>query len=386
MRIALYYPWVYLKSGCERTIVELVRRSRHDWTILTNRYESDRTFPELKSLHVVELSRVSVKRSFLHVFRAGWQVIGQKLPLEGCQALVVFSEGLGDLVVFRNHAIPVACVCFTPLRAAFDPIYQEEYLRRHGNRVWRKITLHAAAVAYRVIDRLAWRRFHRVFAISEETRSRAVRGGLRAQAGIDVLHPGIEPSRMQPADRYDRRFLIAGRVMWTKNIQLGIAAFQDLLRRRPDLADFELVIAGFVDEKSKPYIDSLRELAQGTPQVHFVESPSDAEMLDLFRTCYAVVYTPLNEDWGLVPLEAMAMRKPVISVDRGGPRETIVDGETGHLVKPHVVSFSRAMEALADDISLVRRMGARGGDHARRFNWDVFCGTLDDYLEKELSQ
>ena len=313
--------------------------------------------------------------------RAGWRLVGQKLPLEGQQALVVFSEGLGDLVVFRNRRIPVACVCFTPLRAAFDPVYQDEYLKKHGRPLWRRLLLWVAGAAFRAVDRLAWRRFHRVFAISEEARSRAVRGGLVADGGIDLLHPGIEPSRMQPRGRYDRGFPIAGRIMWTKNIELGIAAFQDLLERRPELADFELLIAGFVDEKSKPYISSLRELARATPQIRFVESPSDAEMLDLYGACYALVYTPLNEDWGLVPLEAMAMGKPVISVDRGGPRETVVDGETGYRLPPEAAAFSRAMETLADDGALVRSMGAQGAVHARRFSWDAFCRTLDDYLE-----
>lgn len=381
MRVALYYPWVYLKSGCERTIVELVRGSRHRWTILTNRYEEERTFPELRDLDVVELPRVPVKRSFLRVFQAAGRVVSQKLPLAGCDALVVFSEGVGDLVVFRNAEVPVVCVCFTPLRAAFDEVYQAEYLRRHGNRLWRKLLLRMAAAGYRAVDRRAWRRFNRVFAISEEARSRANRGGLSARGGIDVLHPGISLSRLRPIDRYDRRFVIAGRIMWTKNIQLGIAAFRDLLARRPDLSDFELLIAGFVDEKSEPYVASLRELARDLPGVRFHESPSDEEMVGFYESCYAVLYTPFNEDWGLVPLEAMAMGKPVIAVDRGGPRETVVDGETGYRVPPDPDAFSRAMEALADDVSLVRRMGQRSIERAAQFGWDSFCRTVDDHLD-----
>jgi hypothetical protein len=43
MKVALYYPWVYLTSGAERTILELTGRSRHEWTIFTNRFEPENT-------------------------------------------------------------------------------------------------------------------------------------------------------------------------------------------------------------------------------------------------------------------------------------------------------------------------------------------------------
>ena len=380
MKVALYYPWIYLKSGCERTIVELVRRSRHDWTIMTNRYDADATFPELKSMNVLELPRISVRRSFLDVFRAGWRVLGQKLPLERQQLLVVFCEGLGDFVVFRNRNIPVLCVCFTPLRAAFDTAYQENYMEKHGNFAPRRILLRLAAGGFKTLDRIAWSRFQRVFAISDEVKARVLRGGLCPEDKLEILHPGIDVSRMQPSGRYKKEFLIAGRIMWTKNIELGISAFQDLLQRRSDLRDFQLAIAGFVDEKSKLYIAKLREMSASTPQIRFIESPSDNEMLELYRNCYALVYTPFNEDWGLVPIEAMASERPVIAVSRGGPRETIVHGKTGYLLPPNPRMFSNAMETLADNTELVRTMGKCGREHARRFSWDVFCDRVDEYI------
>jgi hypothetical protein len=90
LRLAIYYPWLYLKSGGERTIYELVSRSRHDWTIITNRYEADATYPEFKQLKVVPLSSVSVKRTFFDVARSAWQIVSQKLPLEGYDAALVF--------------------------------------------------------------------------------------------------------------------------------------------------------------------------------------------------------------------------------------------------------------------------------------------------------
>ena len=58
MKAALYYPWVYLKSGSERTIAAILAHSRHDWTIYTNHYQRHATYPELRSARIVEMPEV----------------------------------------------------------------------------------------------------------------------------------------------------------------------------------------------------------------------------------------------------------------------------------------------------------------------------------------
>lgn len=382
MNIGLYYPWLYLRSGGERTISEIVRRSRHNWTLITNRYESDATFPELKAARIIELSRVPVDRSMGNVARAGWTIGRQKLPLEGLDALMVVCEGLGDLVTFRNSTVPLACLCLTPLRAAFDPHYQANYLAMNGNTWKRRFALSALASTFRVVDKLAWKRYQRVFAISNEVRKRIIAGGLRQPEEVDLLYPGVDLSTLIPSDVRNPDFLIPGRIMWTKNIELGLEAFLKLLARRPDLGNYTLTIAGFVDEKSRKYIVHLRELAGGCDRVRFLESPSDHELFDLYRSCTAVLFTPFNEDWGLVPLEAMALEKPVISVNRGGPTETIIDGETGFLVEPNANTFSAAMERLADSPELSRAMGKAGRARAAQFAWSNFSERLDRGLDE----
>jgi glycosyltransferase involved in cell wall biosynthesis len=382
MKIALYYPWVYLRSGCERTIAELIARSRHQWTVYTNRFEPESTFPALRETKIVELSRVSVQRSFSQVGISAWKIGRQTLSLDGQDALVIFCEGLGDFINFRDYKIPVICLCFTPLRAAFDPHYQQEYLAMNGNSLARRLSLGAMSRVFRFVDRIMWNKYTHIFAISEEVRRRIVRGKLCTEDKVEVIYPGVDLSHLQPSNVYEKYFLIAGRIMWTKNIELGIDAFRLLLERRPDLSDFNLIIAGFVDQKSKPYIAKLRALAAGCPQIHFVEAPADQQLFALYQKTYSIVYTPFNEDWGLVPLEGMACERPVIAVNRGGPLETVVDQQTGLLVAPEPKAFAAAMEKLADDPALVRRMGIQGRQHAGKFNWQAFCDRMDQYLDQ----
>ncbi|MFN3326656.1 MAG: hypothetical protein ACK5AZ_24440 [Bryobacteraceae bacterium] len=89
MRIAQYYPWVYLKSGIERTMIELVKRSRHEHTIFTNRFDRDGTFPEFRDAQVVTLGEVSVRRSLGIVAGAARTIALQKPDLRGFDAVLV---------------------------------------------------------------------------------------------------------------------------------------------------------------------------------------------------------------------------------------------------------------------------------------------------------
>jgi glycosyltransferase involved in cell wall biosynthesis len=143
-----------------------------------------------------------------------------------------------------------------------------------------------------------------------------------------------------------------------------------------------LTIAGHVDEKSKPYFSRLQALASSCENIRFFTALSDEQLFGMCRSAYAIVYPPFNEDWGLIPLEAMAFEKPVIAINRGGPCESIADGQTGFLTDPEPPAFASAMETLADHPELVRRMGARARLHVRKFEWTSFCDKLDRSLEE----
>jgi glycosyltransferase involved in cell wall biosynthesis len=381
MKIALYYPWIYLHGGPERTIAEVLSRSRHQWVVFTNRYEPASTFPSLQSAGITELRKISVERSFRKVGIAAATIATQKLPLEDCDLLVVCCEGLGDLVLIRNGSVPAVCLCFTPLRAAADPHYQRAYLAMNRGRWWREPLLRLYAALFQAVDRRLWKRYHAVIAISEEVRRRIVACRLFPPEQISVLSPGVDMSRLIPTGVYDTDFVIPGRIMWTKNLQLGIEAFRLVMTRRPDLRRFTLTIAGYVDQKSQPYIRMLRQQAGDCPQIRFVVSPTDEAMRAICANSYAVLYPPFNEDWGLIPLEAMALEKPVVAVNRGGPTETVVDGVTGFLVEPTAASFAAMIERLADDPDLVRRLGKCGRERAAAFDWQHFCSALDNSLE-----
>lgn len=376
MKVAIYHPWVYVKSGLERTILELTRRSRHQWTIYTSHFDPEGTYPELRDLGVVELDRVSVRRSYGSVLAGAARMFRTRLPLEEGQPLVICCDGLGSLLNFRHRSHPLVCLCFTPLRAVYDAEYRKRHLQKH----WLKLPAALAMEAvYRVLDRRAWRHYDKVFCISETVRQRVLQGKLASPDRIEIAFPGIPEENIRFSDQRERYFFLPGRIMWTKNLELGIDAFRTFVQGRQD--GFRLVIAGMVDEKSRPYFARLRESASDCRQIEFVCDPSDSQMQDLYRRCYAVLFTAFNEDLGLTPLEGMACGKPAIAVARGGPTEIVRDGRTGRLCPPEPASFAQAMRQLADDAALTERMGREGLERSRLFTWSVFVERIDAYLD-----
>jgi len=379
-RVALYYPWIYVRSGVERVILEIVRRSRHRYTVFTNHVNYAQTYPEFRELsNLVVLVPVPVERSFGAVLRAARTIAAQKLDLAECDALLVSSEGLGDLITFRNHAKPVLCFCHTPARPVYDPVYRASWLAAHPGA---RIPLALYSLVYRFVTRRAWRHYQRVFANSREVAGRIAAGRLCPPDRVEVLHPGVDVERIRPTFTYEPFFLCAGRIKWTKNVGLAIAAFRKFQRTHRDAGRWRLVIAGGLDAASQGYLTDLEERAREQPGITFQVDLSTEELERLYDRASALIFPSLNEDWGIVPLEAMAFGKPVLAVNRGGPTESVVDGETGFLLDPTPEAFAAKMTWLVEHPEETGRMGAAAATRAKQYSWDAFVQRLDDYVEE----
>lgn len=317
MKIALYYPWIYLKSGIERTILETVKRSKHQYTIYTSHYDPNGTFPEFKKLKVIELKKIPVRRNIFSVIKASITIALQKIDLNNFQLFMVHSEGIGDLILIRNHKIPAVCFCHTPLRPVFDPEYKKRAKAKRSPA--RRVLYSIFDILFRNTDILLWKRYKYIFFNSKESLRRAKHGRLVSkQTKYITLHPGVDWENIKPGKKFEKYFLVPGRIMWTKNIELAIDSFK-LFNSK--IGDYKLIIAGMVDKKSKKYSKSLRKMSPINKNIIFITNPSDKKMASLYSNCFTALSTAFNEDWGITTIEANAYGKPVIAVNMGGLRK-----------------------------------------------------------------
>jgi glycosyltransferase involved in cell wall biosynthesis len=85
------------------------------------------------------------------------------------------------------------------------------------------------------------------------------------------------------------------------------------------------------------------------------------------------------EPFGIVVLEAWDAGRPVVATDRGGTSEFVTDGEDGLLVDPNdLAALAGALDRLADDPALARRLGRAGRAQVPRFSWDVLAQEYRD--------
>lgn len=381
LKVALYIPWIYQRGGVERTFLEIIKKSGHDWTVFTHRFEPQGTFPEFSALKVVQVGKVPLKRGFGELAAASAAMITNKLPLDGFDVLVVSTAGFAELVALRNANLPTIAFCHTPLRVIHDPHIKQKYLSEHGNLA--RLQYGFFSKAYRTAEKLAWEKFRFAIVASREVASRLEAAGICPKEKIEFLKYGVDCKKYEGKAR-KKYFLLPGRISWTKNVGLGVHAFGRMIQRHPELSNFSLVVAGGVDEKSRDFFEALKKNSEEA-KVRFVQNPSDKELNALYANCYCVLFTAINEDWGLVPIEGMAFSKPVIAANQGGPRESIVDKETGFLAEPDEEDFAQKMALLAKNPSLAKKMGEAGKKRAKLYDWAQATKRMDELLRKATS-
>ncbi|KAJ8434968.1 hypothetical protein Cgig2_027811 [Carnegiea gigantea] len=132
------------------------------------------------------------------------------------------------------------------------------------------------------------------------------------------------------------------------------------------------------------YLEELKLLAQKegvSDQVEFITSCSTSERNTLLSQCLCVLYTPTDEHFGIVPLEAMAAYKPVIACNSGGPTETIKHEVTGYLCDPSPEEFSAAMLKTHSRTHISRKLGREARQHViESFSTKVFGQHLNQYV------
>ena len=209
-------------------------------------------------------------------------------------------------------------------------------------------------------------------------RARSV-GGLRLRDS-EIAHPGVDREflGLRAEQPWSWRLLYVGRVEERKGVLDAVAALAELP------AQATLTIVGGGDPRE---IETLRAFIgrlglEG--RVHLLGMRKHAELPEIYEAADVVLFpSRWLEPWGLVPLEAMALGRPVVATGVGGSREYLDDGENCVLREPgNPAALAGAVRALADTPELRERL-RRGGERTARSHTDtVFNESVLRALER----
>ncbi|MDE1822743.1 MAG: glycosyltransferase [Candidatus Micrarchaeota archaeon] len=372
MKVIIAQPYINLRGGVDRVILRIAEHYKAK--ILTLEYDSRNSFDEFSKLDI--------------------EVVGKKVPLSGMlpyRASQGFRYGYSfynmkldeDYDVINAHISPsewirhrnerVLWYCHTPPREVYD-LYDT---RMKGRGAREKLVYAAMAKAYRLIANGVTKDIEEIATNSETTKERIRKYYSRSAT---VVNPGID-ARGYANGGDGRFFLYPSRILVNKRQEYVIDAFRRFAKASK--GNYELVIAGSLsnDPEHQLYYEKIREMARGQ-RIRIIKNASEEKLRNLYSTCSAVLFAAMNEDFGFIPLEAMASGKPVISVNEGGPRETIIDNKTGFLVGSPKEMADR-MLFVTEHKDIAERMGREGRRRAENeYSWNRFFEKLDPLMKR----
>lgn len=210
--------------------------------------------------------------------------------------------------------------------------------------------------------------------VSERVRDRARAEGL-SLPDAEIVNAGTDPDAFPaaPAAPWDWRLLYVGRIDPRKGIATAIRALASL-------PEATLTIVGDGDRSHRDDLGELVAEVGVGPRVSFERHPR-AELARVYANADAVLFpVQWEEPWGLVPLEAMSVGRPVVATGTGGSGEYLVDGENCLLFRPRddPGALATAVRRLADDEPLRRRLRTGGLATAERFTEEKFNSAVLD--------
>ncbi|KAK3714965.1 Alpha-1,3-mannosyltransferase-like protein [Vermiconidia calcicola] len=228
---------------------------------------------------------------------------------------------------------------------------------------------------------------------------------------LKVIYPCVNTESSRPNSARARLWpekkvlLSINRYEGKKNLGLALEAYAGLSPEERQKA--KLVIAGGFDprvqENAKTLsnlqttADSLKlshstfkghdeELNSGNDDVVFLLSIPDELKRTLLQDADILIYTPQNEHFGIVPIEAMLAGIPVLATNTGGPLETIYDGRTGWLRSPDKVQqWTDVMRKplIPSSADSLKAMGLRGRERVfAEFSHTKMTKSLDDEIQR----
>lgn len=365
MKIAIVHPWMTNTAGAERVLLEM-HKLYPDADIYTSVYEA-KAMPGFENVevHTTWLQRMPFREK--HQFWSPLRPLAfRMLDLKEYDVVITSDTAEAKNVRVRRDAVHIS-YNNTPIRYYWS--HYHEYKRDPGFGALNplvRVLMPLLVWQLKKVDYRAALRVDYFIANSSEIKRRVMKYYNRNAA---VINPPVDVERFRKYKGKPKRkgFLIAGRQTPYKRFDLAIEACNEL--------ELPLTVAGNGSEHEK-----LKKIAG--PTIRFEPDVSDPDMVKLFHEHEAFIF-PAEEDFGIVPLEAMAAGMPVIAFEKGGVVDWMQPGKTGEVFPEQTVaSLAKVLKEFNPKDYKKKDLD----DNVNRFSNERFHLELKEFVDKVVAE
>jgi glycosyltransferase involved in cell wall biosynthesis len=362
MRVAIIHYWLVGMRGGEK-VIEALCEMYPQADIFTHVYVPEMISDPIRRHRIVPTFINALPRA-AKMYKAYLPLMPlalEQLDLRGYDLIISSESGPAKGIIAPSDSIHV-CYCHTPMRYIWNMYhdYRSSAGRltqwmmpplSHYLRMW-DVTSAARVDSFVANSATVARRIHRYYG-----------------AESVVVHPPVDTGAFSiaaPSELGDY-YLMAGELVSYKRADLAVRAFNEM--------KLKLIVIG-----GGEMLDEIRRLAGPTVTV-MGSQPFDV-LKQHYARCRALIF-PGEEDFGMVPVEAMASGRPVVAFGRGGATETVAEGVSGIFFTDQTVD---AISSAVKDLANIEIDPEKIAAHANQFGRDQFFQKMRTHIDRLLAE
>jgi glycosyltransferase involved in cell wall biosynthesis len=362
MKVALVHYWLVSPRGGEK-VLEALCELFPEADVFTHVYDEAAFVDSAISKHKIVtsfISRLPFAKRFYQSYLPLMPLALESLDLSGYDLIISSESGPAKGIIPPPGGLHV-CYCHSPMRYAWDMYHAY----KDGAGFFKRLFMVPIMHYIRRWDQLAAAQADYFVANSGFVAGRINRYYRRS---ADVIYPPVSVENFAISDDVGDYYLLLGQLVRYKRADLAVRAFTESGKKLLVVGEGEL------DKK-------LRNIAG--PNIIFKGRASLEKLKVLMSSCRALIF-PGVEDFGIVPLEAMASGRPVIAYSEGGALETVVPGKTGIFFNEQTVeSLNSALVEFEQKIEQFDPLTIRL--HAEKFSRERFLNEFGKYIDEKVA-